>query len=376
MRLKPVVMLFGMLVAAIPVGAQTFDEEALLEGLDLPNPTNSDSDGAMLGTFEHSQQIIDELRLTPPEDCDDCIQQVVSPKAATDAYGRDSREWEARVTASETTREAENKTTCQQAITLLFNFACGGHASCNIEAAYAEKCPGEQVSEARQKACLKHEADYVDACFGEGRCVPLDDPAGNYGLVLSADGGEPKCSAAMVNVSSVDGSDSREVMGVTAQHCLQEDADWILRPISLELTHIALTGDASGQGGRPEDLVFATPGHGQAAHSSAAPGLFRETVFLALNGISFARHKMAQANSLSRHTRRYFLCDRSPLCTVVRQDGDSILHTCQSSRGGSGGALVQIVRDGEDGDLFIVGFNQGSESAGQVSENLGTALSD
>ena len=109
-----------------------------------------------------------------------------------------------------------------------------------------------------------------------------------------------------------------------------------------------------------------------------SPLLFAETVFVGFNSLIALRNEVVEQARprVVGETYGALIEDSSPLCTVVHVDSQKIQHTCQSSKGGSGGALYQRVRDGR-GNIVeegIVAVNDGATTRGEVSENRGVAV--
>ena len=101
------------------------------------------------------------------------------------------------------------------------------------------------------------------------------------------------------------------------------------------------------------------------------PTRFAKTVFQGYNRLIASRNEVLKRVSVDgEHKYSPLYCDSSPLCTIVHRDGGEIRHTCQSSKGGSGGALYQIV----DGKVGVVAVNNGATRSGQVTENEGFTL--
>jgi hypothetical protein len=97
--------------------------------------------------------------------------------------------------------------------------------------------------------------------------------------------------------------------------------------------------------------------------------MFARTAFQGFNSLIHYRNTAAKQASLGG-ARNTLMCDSSPLCTIVDVREGKLLHTCQSTKGGSGGALVQFI----DGAWVLVGLNNGSPSQGLVTENDGLSL--
>jgi hypothetical protein len=98
------------------------------------------------------------------------------------------------------------------------------------------------------------------------------------------------------------------------------------------------------------------------------PTPFAETVFIARNSLISMRNEIAVSRSMP--ARAAWTCDSSPLCTVVRLETGELNHTCQSTKTGSGGPILQKVENPDDGIPWnLVGINQGSATQGKVTSN-------
>ena len=303
--------------------------------------------------------------------CDElgCDRQVVEPDATLAKYGHASNAWRQRVLAhAHYQPHADDNSTCTGAVRALFALACGGKRNCEIEDEYDEKCLSPSTDQATRRRCVTVVGNYVRQCFGSG-CSYTD--RGIIGSSLLNEGhDEPFCSAA----GFVLGSQRVPVM-VTAPHCEGEvrEGTWVTG-VRGPVTYVHGPTDREDRG----DLNPALPAYDVDDRSrepfllkSMQPTRFAKTVFQGYNRLIASRNEVLERVSVDgEHKFSPLYCDSSPLCTVVHRDGGEIRHTCQSSKGSSGGALYQVV----DGTVGVVAVNNGATRSGQVTENEGFTL--
>jgi len=292
--------------------------------------------------------------------------QTVSPELAIAMamQAPEAADWLARVRAA-SGYELDALATCRNAIWALFETACGGDPLCEFESAYEARCLNA-ANDARAATCVEAVDTYYDLCFG-GACPILD---ADWPAVMIGRPDDVACSGALIQAGP------GETVMATVDHCepyVGEGAlnrigqgDLVSEPVPATAT--ASLGFTQQMRGYyiPADRV----GDGAA---SAAPEEFAVTVLLAYNRVLDLRNQVAERFGIGPGPIQPLSCDASVLCTVteVRPDGE-LDHTCQSTRGGSGGALVQF----NDGVPHVVGLNMGARSAGMVAFNLGAALQD
>lgn len=311
--------------------------------------------------------------------CAGCIEQVVSPKKARDQFGGVSgaaSRWRARSLEADQAAIDAEKVTCDAAVQVLFDTVCDGNRQCVIEDAYGDLCVQDHTNSPETlKSCLTAEATYVDACFGDGAFLAGADHL-SFNGILSADTGEAVCSASVATMPEnyvASGQDAPVQLAFTAEHCIDGDnqAVGFRAPRSMDL--VAAPARRPDHGSELDQLdarMFPIAFQARFETIQAAdPVLFEPTAFCGLNAISMHRRAMAEMNNL-----RNFLhggkCDTSNLCTIVSKVGTELRHTCQSTRGGSGGALVQKQED----QFVLVGINEGSDATGVVASNLGISF--
>lgn len=318
-------------------------------------------------------------------------QQFVSPKAARDRYYQsEAREWRERSEGGDITNSDEvAQLTCDEAITSLFVFVCGGNKGCEVESEYEKRCLlPKELSQYRLNKCLSTEQTYVSSCFAtQGLEFGLD--VGHYspyersiGLIRSDDNSDDEnllASSAIVKTHPDTFSEEEEHTAVTAAHVVDElekayGFSYVTKfPLmqrkfkeereSKKIDNYLVVGQLEPVGDDHDKLI--TP------LLAARPKLFDRTFFHSLNSISYTRHRMAEKFDLSRNLKyRYELIDRSATCTIAEIDSRRLEHTCQSTKGGSGGALIQLHK----GEPVIVGINEGARTSGVVSHNVGTNL--
>lgn len=299
------------------------------------------------------------------------FEQPISPIAATGTFGSGSvagSAWRSSVEKSEAEKSENGLLTCEAALGMLKTFACGEDTQCDIEKAYERKCWDEiDRNDTKTYAqCATVEHDYVASCFsGETFEEYLQTFGTSTGTVLSDD---ILCNAAAFEMKGVP-------YGATAKHCLKGDnfmhsslyKGSMVHPKPHEM-HLSSNPPFHTDGDLAimdvYDLRFKHP----ILLKAAAPETFAPTIFIAINRFSYLRHKLAIKFRKSEDQGSYYLVDQSPLCTVVSYDRSTgeITHTCQSSRGSSGGALIQKVND----RLSLVGIHVGYDDGNNNISNM------
>ncbi|WP_299817591.1 hypothetical protein [uncultured Roseibium sp.] len=298
------------------------------------------------------------------------FEQPVSPDAATGTYGSGpdgGGAWSKRVASWERAKADAGRLTCQAAMSQLYTLVCPQDGDCDIETAYENRCV-RTLQDDDYKQCLAVEKDYVASCF-DGQNLRAELPYAS----ISA-GGTPEDE---VMCNAVSFRFRGDVFAASAGHCLKNGS------LFSEL-HRSFPGLVFRLEEQKSDLPFAVGGDfafltdlnnglgglaDQQLLDVAPPVLFAPTIFAAGNKISLLRHLMAKKNSHSEDMHRYWLVDRSPLCTIVSygEDTGRMSHTCQSSRGSSGGALIQQ----KDGRPVLVGVHVGYSETNSNASNLG-----
>ena len=316
--------------------------------------------------------------------CDDrgCERQVVEPTDAVREYGRhpDAHQWLARLGGDGRYRQdADDSETCSGAVKALFKVVCDERRNCSIEEEYESKCLSSQPDEETEQACVKVVDDYVNRCFGGY----YEADARIIGSYLTNDGEhEAFCSGARIELDSNGGP--RPII-VTVDHCnddVEEDTTKAVgAPTGSNAVMIvsALINSWELSEFNSELKLYHLNGGQRFPSSYMEPMLFAETVFMGFNSLIDMRNKVLERARDGVGGTRYsspLTYDSSPLCTIVYSDPRKIQHTCQSSMGGSGGALYQWVRDQQKNivEEGIVAVNEGATRSGQVSENRGLPL--
>ena len=305
-----------------------------------------------------------------------CNRQVVEPNATLRKYGGDfgdEHQWQQRVLAdARYDPNGDDSTTCTGAVKALFALACGGNINCEIEDEYDKMCLWSSTDDATKKRCVTVVGNYVRQCFGNGCKDNLEGIVG--GWLVNDDGEMPFCSGAGFRLGR---DDKPTPVMVTVSHCqeVQQGTRFIgLEPRRGDLmyvlgeTHPKRRADIN-----PELSVYDVQDRLDTRYPLGymQPTPFAETVFQGYNRLIASRNKVLERVSVEgEHKYPPLYCDSSPLCTIVHLYGDKVLHTCQSSRGGSGGVLYQKV----DGERGIVAVNEGATRSGQVTENEGLTL--
>ena len=253
----------------------------------------------------------------------------------------------------------------------MFALACGGSRDCEIEDEYDRKCLLLSTNEATARRCVTVVGNYVRQCFGHGCDPNLQGIIGSRLINSSRDG--PFCSGTGFEL----GNSDKPVM-VTVRHCQKEvrkDTQITgFPPLRGDVTRVSRRTNQEQRGEiNPALSVYDVEERSSARYPLRymPPMRFAETVFQGYNRLIASRNKVLARVSMEGE-RKYnpLYCDSSPLCTIVHRDAGKILHTCQSSKGGSGGALYQKI----NGRRGIVAVNNGATKSGQVTENEGYTL--
>ena len=323
-----------------------------------------------------------------------CNGQVVDPNSALTDYGGTSGRpghWEQRVRGESEYDEYQPKSeTCWGAVDELFEFVCDGDRQCAIEEAYDSKCLSSSANHDIKTRCVQVVGEYGRKCFGKEGCGALWDEIvggclvnGDLGDIVppcgvKGSGDKRICSGAAVTLKRRD--EVVRVM-VTAPHCKQEKivregtvfrglGYWKFVKTSRERTSGLDDINTSAPVYEIEDLDYNPKAPVSFPLGYASATTFVKTVFQGYNWLFASRNEvLSQVSVQGEKTFSPLSCDSSPLCTIVQFDGDNILHTCQSTRGGSGGALYQKL----NGEWRIVAVNSGG-SQGVVGANHGYRL--
>lgn len=302
-----------------------------------------------------------------------CNRQVIEPGRALKAYGLSygpSGQWVSRVQADRAYQaDGDGNTPCGSAVKALFKLVCGDDNNCEIEARYDDKCLSNSTDQDTAQACVNVVGAYVRQCFGKG-C-----PGWSYdrliGGALKNDGEEVSCSGSGF---IFDSSGRRgEPVVVTVAHCESEirAGTWIVRhPPSAVDQILGKVDDSSQKHFGSKIRAYEVKRHAIYPLGLGRPVAFATTYFQGFNSLIDSHNKVIDRSSVNGQKYGPLLCDSSPLCTIVKIDSGKVLHTCQTTMGGSGGALFQEI----DGTTAVVAVNNGSPSKGQVSENDGLQI--
>lgn len=332
---------------------------------------------ALLTAGANSQTFVlsDDMHAPPGysiPSCDDvgCDRQVVHPRDAISAFGGGygASSWVDRVEADQSYGRdggADDGQTCSAAVNALFNFVCGSDTNCEIEDRYDSLCLDDHASDDTQRRCVEVVDSYKAECFGGG-CSPQMYPhkVSIRAGYLKNDGEQPFCSAVAINGAEF-GLDDHEVI-ISAvndrqDHCVDD---------IVEGSTIFFGNGVPGKAGYSFDAdgpydsraaFYHYTGPGLSNVFAAKPEEFAETVFQGFNRLFHSRNMVNGSQRYSDQRYSPLWCDSSPLCTIVSIDSNRLLHTCQSTKGGSGGALFQ---NGQ-----VVGLNIGSRGTGLVTNN-------
>jgi hypothetical protein len=296
-----------------------------------------------------------------------CERQVIDPERTLSRYGysNGASEWVSRVRSNPlyASRQDENET-CSGAVRGLFKFVCNDRTNCEIEDEYKRACVDGRPDQRTAEQCVNVVDTYVDKCFGEG--CPWSPISGGVGGFLIGDDAEPFCSASAFAPASAE-NDRNSGRAATVEHCMPKvnSRTRIIRPPreSSELRTLGMQNERYGRNIRAFEINVSFERPVQARR----PSMFARTVFQGFNSLIHYRNAVRPA---AASPRSKLTCDSSPLCTIVDVHDGKLLHTCQSTKGGSGGALVQFI----GGAWVLVGLNNGSPSQGLVTENEGLGL--
>ena len=332
--------------------------------------------------------------------CDDlgCDRQVVEPNKALAKYQAQhgaAGAWANRVRNDPRySQDADDATTCSGAVKALFKLICDDKTNCEIEQEYRNRCLSSDTRSDTQKECVAVVVDYVDRCFG---------PKSGYreyrgiigGTLRSRGTNGPFCSAAgLMGWRNPNRRPMSVPVMVTVDHCgtLVEQNETQIRGSWIDHESIAAVSrraarqthvkreDGTFDAINSQLRVYVLKGRPHLPMGYMKPEPFAETVFMGFNSlIAMSNMVVDEAYPMVVGSKRGALTyDSSPLCTIVYVNRQKIQHTCQSSMGGSGGALVQKIRDGNGVVVKegIVAVNAYATTNGQVTENRGVPLLD
>lgn len=317
--------------------------------------------------------------------CPGCDQQVIEPTIALAAFGGlpGGNGWRQAVLASTAYRnDTPRGESCTAAVRSLFQLVCGGDESCEIEARYDDLCLNTQ-SAAVARSCVEVVDLYQNNCMGG---CPYDVwwTAGAGALTTGSLGYDGvQCSASVFRAEEGDRFlPPLEFVGVTAPHCLptlEVSTRVVLRGVTLWDIDPPFDGFANAFPEEPPNFALVEPplpdNRRQGWLTLGEPAAFVETVFMGFNSLIDSRNRVNDRFRIVESGFSPFFCDASPLCTIVKIDGDTLVHTCQTTRGGSGGALIQRNPQGSGyGGWLLVGINNGSPDRGLVVGNEGYVL--
>lgn len=304
--------------------------------------------------------------------------QIVEPQRAIDAYGGSGGgQWRERVEAAYPDVR-KGQSTCQIAINELKALACGSAtvAGCDVEDRYRSECVGAS-SRTRSGACVIAADNYFEHCFSGSRV----DSVGLGSIALMCRGNDENyCTTSLVLQN-----ETWEERALSANHCFNEGAGMI-RPVrdGRELPFCQQTDTSSyASSDADEDwYLYSSDIPAQFHLQLQAPTLFEVTAAGGLNVFAVIRNQAAKAyNTTTGSVPDNFpdafeiiseiRWDSSVLCTVVEDGSTRLTHTCQSSRGTSGGPILQSPPGG--GPLRLVGINIGSGEVGPGPSNFGAA---
>jgi hypothetical protein len=358
---------------------------ALLPATSFAQQTAQDTDP--LFSAEDLGQV-DLTRMAGPNE------QVVDPELAMASFGTGSGDsWKTRVMLSPAYAPGDAAPSCTNAIKSMFKHVCQGADNCDLEVQYEQFCLSNNRSEDEKTKCLRVVRDYVGRCFGDGACG--DPEALNTGLLTSQN---EICTASVMRKDDLltrgvqledqfAGSDGffDEVI-VTARHCTHQANDKFSPDPAVGLRcsqpscEVNLGRRSDNTPKLNQNLVDfesnskigdITWGKFPPAAVANNPREFAPTIFIGYNSLAAMATKLQAGHQVAEAKKTYelgsFLCDRSPLCTFVSNSGGKIVHTCQSSKGGSGGPLLQ--KDPNTNEWKIVGINEGSPDVGRVRGN-------
>lgn len=370
--------------------SQTIPEDllpdAFVDGLPKPSEADVSLEEFIFSADEGNLNTLDDIKYYG----DSVDQQVISPRAARDKYRGVNSEWATRSEEGDTggsriLDDGRAVPTCDVAVNALFAFACGGNRDCEIESAYSSKCSGRGLSEVRIQKCLSVEATYVQACYhsAESSCKPQLQMWGDYGRISTGTNGSVEDfigSATIVKINPEANPTTQPFAVATSNHVVEEYPT-VYYSSYKELANMSSESDSAVHVG--DYLFLGSSDQLQGAKKPleiSSPIEFEQTYLLALNSLSLTRHQMVLDNpniSSDELQGRYYHCDSSATCTVALDNGDLLEHTCQSTKGSSGGALVQMqTKNNNETVPVVVGINEGALSSGVVENNIGASFSN
>ncbi|GEM_PF-5658194 len=304
-----------------------------------------------------------------------CDRQVVEPNAALTRFGRaygPAGDWRSRVRQDPSyASDGQADTTCSGAVNALFKLVCGSNTNCEIEASYDAKCLSPSTDNKTAQACVDVANTYVRQCFGNGCPTPRDRSIMGGYLTNASEAGF--CSGSGLRIArSAHSVEPKDNIVVTVDHCepkisdgtsivRQDDiADKIQGSVDHNIRDLLMPGiRAYRVTGRVMYPLVPHP-----------PALFEQTYFQGFNSIIYSANLILAKGRAQGKKYSPLYCDGSPLCTVTENDQGKLMHTCQSTKRGSGGALFQM----RNGMPVLVGVNNGSPSKGNVDGNDGITI--
>ncbi len=321
------------------------------------------------GQWDDFLHEMEAIPISPPSGVD---QQPIQPSRATSAWGGRNfaaQEWKARVNAWKKRQEDAGMMTCDAAIGVLYTHVCSDTESCDIEAEYESKCAKKHHDQNAAKICVAVVEDYKEACFSGDSDIYFDF------RTLSAGGTSkrPLCNVVSFNHRGT-------VATATARHCVdnRKTPDRITSRFHQDNTdgtsslEFDFTRTTEGPFAAVGDFTFVNSDYAnqvlltKSVLASAQATEYSPTFFAANSGFALLRNEVVELNNLDLPTWGLYLIDLSPLCTVVQHSDGELLHTCQSSKGSSGGALIQKNETWH----FIVGVNTGRSSKDSRTTNF------
>lgn len=298
----------------------------------------------------------------PPSGVD---QQPIDPDAATGTYqdpDTGNTGWNQRVKASEKAKRSAGLLTCKAAIAALHERVCQDTKKCDLEEEYKSSCVTKHSNVDDAKSCVAVVSDYETACYsGPG----LKDF--NYTSLSGGGTSErPLC-----NVASF--SHVGQIAFATAGHCVKDHelTSGFHRKYAVEQKFTKTddgpfhpSGDFSFL--ESDDALAFLQGDAYPLSTGQARE-FEPTIFAGNNSLALLANEVSKLNELPEEFGLYWI-DSSALCTVVQYDGGTgeMLHTCQTTRGASGGILVQKHEDA----VVVVGVNTGPSDEDHNTTNM------
>lgn len=317
----------------------------------------------LLNTYEESrregnrQKIESFLTTLENVPIDDADRQVISPTQATKSITANNTSTEAIAwkNAVDAWRATQDKLTCDAAIGSLKTLVCE-EKDCKVENRYKSQCLDARIDTKHAKTCVTVVDDYLSACFSGGALQHTQSLDFSIGGTTE----RPLCSIATFEHNCY-------VSFATAAHCFNDVTTLRSSFNTVEPHKIAeFKRREDGPFAAPDDFTFLTLTDTSIREVVRYPLLktkqavtFDPTIFTANNGFLLLRNEI-----IEKHDLHYefvikwppLITDRSPLCTVVITTDDGVQrHTCQSSGGSSGGALIQNL----DEYFAVVGINRG-----------------